>query len=61
MEVHIMKTVGNLYGQSMTVEFVRRLRAEQRFDSREALVAQLERDKKTTEDILYNDIKTTEI
>ena len=61
LEVHILKTVGNLYGQSMTVEFVCRLRAEQRFDSREALVVQLERDKKTTEDILYNDIKTTEI
>ena len=45
----------------MTVEFVSRLRAEQRFDSREALVAQLERDKRTTEDILFNDIKTTEI
>ena len=61
LEVHILKTVGNLYGQSVTVEFVSRLRAEQRFDSREDLVAQLERDKRTTEDILFNDIKTTEI
>ena len=55
LEVHILKEVGNLYGQSMTVEFVSRLRAEQRFDTREALIAQLERDKQTTEEILLND------
>ena len=39
----------------MTVAFVRRLRAEQRFDTREALIAQLEHDRQTTEDILLND------
>ena len=55
LEVHILKEVGNLYGQSMTVEFVSRLRAEQRFDTREALIAQLECDKHTTEEILLND------
>ena len=55
LEVHILKEVGNLYGQSMTVEFVSRLRAEQRFDTREALIAQLERDKQTTEELLLND------
>lgn len=55
LEVHILKDVGNLYGQGMTVEFVSRLRAEQRFDTREALIAQLEHDKQTTEEILLND------
>ena len=55
LEVHILEAVGNLYGQRMTVEFVRRLRAEQRFDTREALIAQLARDRQTTEDILLND------
>ena len=54
LEVHIMKDVGNLYGQLMTVEFVSRLRAEQRFDTREALIAQLEHDKQATEHILTN-------
>jgi FAD synthase len=39
----------------MTVEFVSRLRAEQRFDTREALIAQLEHDKRTTEELLLND------
>ena len=55
LEVHILKDVGNLYGQEMMVEFVSRLRAEQRFDTREALIAQLEHDKQTTEEIVLND------
>ena len=55
LEVHILSEVGNLYGQSMTVEFVSRLRAEQRFDTREALIAQLEHDRLTTEQLLLND------
>ena len=55
LEVHILKDVGNLYGQKMTVEFVSRLRAEQRFGSRNELVAQLECDKKITEEILMKD------
>lgn len=54
LEVHILSAVGNLYGQSMTVEFVSRLRAEQRFDTREALIVQLEHDRQTTEQILMN-------
>jgi len=54
LEVHILKEVGNLYGQSMTVEFVSRLRAEQRFDTREALIAQLEYDRQTTEQLLLH-------
>ena len=54
LEVHILSEVGNLYGQSMTVEFVSRLRAEQRFDTREALIAQLEHDRQTTEQLLSN-------
>ena len=55
LEVHILKDVGNLYGQKMTVEFVSRLRDEQRFDKREALIAQLKSDRQTTEAILLND------
>ena len=54
LEVHILSTVGNLYGQKMTVELVSRLRAEQRFDTREALIAQLEQDRQVTEEILLN-------
>ena len=54
LEVHILEDVGNLYGHAMTVEFVSRLRAEQRFDTREALITQLEQDRQTTEQILMN-------
>jgi len=54
LEVHILEDVGNLYGHAMTVEFVDRLRAEQRFDTREALITQLEQDRQTTEQILMN-------
>ena len=54
LEVHILNVVGNLYGQSITVEFVSRLRAEQRFDTREALIVQLEHDRQITEQILLN-------
>ena len=63
LEVHILNDVGNLYGQTMTVEFVSRLRAEQRFDTREALIAQLEQDRRTTESVLFNTttIKTIKI
>ena len=46
LEVHILNNkVGDVYGQTLTVEFVERLRSERRFDSREALVEQLEADK----------------
>lgn len=55
LEVHILKDVGNLYGQKMTVEFVSRLRDEQRFDTREALIAQLKSDRQITEAILSKD------
>ena len=46
LEVHILKNkVGDVYGQTLTVEFVARLRSEQRFDSREALMRQLSQDR----------------
>jgi riboflavin kinase/FMN adenylyltransferase len=35
---------GDLYGQTLTVEFLRRLRGEQRFSGLPELVAQIQRD-----------------
>lgn len=52
IEVNLLDYEGNLYGQRMTVEFVGRLRDERRFKSRDDLVAQLNEDKKRTEEIL---------
>ncbi len=44
LEVHIFQLHEDLYGQPLRVEFVRRLRAEQRFATREALIEQLQKD-----------------
>lgn len=44
LEVHLFETAGDLYGSRVRVEFVAWLRATQRFDGPEALVAQLTRD-----------------
>ena len=48
LEVHILQHIGDIYGQMLTVTFVARLRSEQRFDTREELVAQLEEDRRKT-------------
>ena len=45
LEIHLFDFAGELYGETVTVEWVRRLRDVQAFASREALVAQLERDR----------------
>lgn len=52
LEVNILDFEGNLYDKTITVYFVQRLRDERRFDSPEALVAQLEEDKKQVEQIV---------
>jgi riboflavin kinase / FMN adenylyltransferase len=44
LEIHLFDFAGELYGETVTVEWVRRLRDVQTFPSREALVAQIERD-----------------
>jgi riboflavin kinase / FMN adenylyltransferase len=45
LEIHLFDFAGDLYGETVWVEWVRRLRDVQAFPSREALVAQLERDR----------------
>jgi riboflavin kinase / FMN adenylyltransferase len=44
LEIHVFDFSGDLYGEMVTVEWVRRLRDTQTFPSREALVDQIERD-----------------
>src|SRR5215467_957601 len=44
IEVHLLGFDGDLYGQALTVRFLARLRDEVRFESIDALVAQLHRD-----------------
>ena len=52
LEVNILDFDGNLYGKKVTVDFVERLRPEQRFESPEELAAQLHRDRKQVEKLL---------
>jgi riboflavin kinase / FMN adenylyltransferase len=44
LEVHVLDWNGDLYGRRVRTTFVARLRDEQKFDSVEALVAQIQRD-----------------
>ena len=44
LEIHLFDFTGDLYGATVTVEWVRRLRDTQTFPSRQALVEQIERD-----------------
>lgn len=49
IEAHIIGFEGDIYGKKLCVEFSRKLRDEQRFESVEALQKQLETDKKEVE------------
>ena len=44
VEVHILGFKGNIYGRKIEVEFVRRLRGEKAFKSKEALITQIRKD-----------------
>jgi len=44
LEVHLLDHKGDVYGETLTVEFVQRLRAERRFDDAAALVEQIRHD-----------------
>ncbi len=45
VEAHLLDFSGDLYGATLSVHFVARLRSEQKFDSPQTLMAQLQRDK----------------
>ncbi|MBI2383666.1 MAG: bifunctional riboflavin kinase/FAD synthetase [Gammaproteobacteria bacterium] len=50
LETHLFDNPGDLYGRELEVEFVRFLRAEQRFESLERLAEQIERDRRAAQD-----------
>jgi riboflavin kinase/FMN adenylyltransferase len=52
LEVHVFDFAGDLYGEPVKVEWVRRLREVRTFPSREALVAQLAHDARDARDSL---------
>ena len=51
IEAYLIGFAGDLYGQTLRVAFVERMRGEKRFESVEALVAQMRRDVAQAEDI----------
>ena len=51
VECHLLDFSGDLYGQSLAVEFVERLRDEQRFERLDALTAQLRTDVERTREL----------
>ena len=52
IEAHLLDFEGDLYGQTLTVSFIARLRAEQRFASEEELARQLQHDREAAQHIL---------
>jgi riboflavin kinase/FMN adenylyltransferase len=52
VEAHLLDFKGDLYGQTITIEFIERLRGERRFPSVEALVEQMARDVQRTRELL---------
>ncbi|MDP2654019.1 MAG: bifunctional riboflavin kinase/FAD synthetase [Candidatus Omnitrophota bacterium] len=47
LEVHLLDFQGNLYGHDLLVEFVKKIRNERIFPSRDALIGQIRRDEAT--------------
>jgi riboflavin kinase/FMN adenylyltransferase len=57
VETHLLNYKGDLYGKDMRLEFVQKLRDEQRFPSSEELKVQIEKDVREVEVILAKDLK----
>jgi riboflavin kinase / FMN adenylyltransferase len=55
IEVNILGFEGDLYGETLSVRFVDRLRSEQKFDSVDALRAQLHTDRTQASEMLKNE------
>ena len=52
VEVHLFDFDGDIYGKEVVVEWVEHIRAEKKFESFDALIAQIDKDKKTAVEIL---------
>ncbi len=52
VEAHLLDYSGNLYGKTLKLEFVERLRGEQKFPSVEALIAQIRADSEQARQML---------
>jgi riboflavin kinase/FMN adenylyltransferase len=52
VETHLLDFDGDLYGQTLTTEFLERIRPDARFESIEDLIAQMQVDKSQARDVL---------
>lgn len=52
VEVHLFDFNKNIYGEELSVSFIKRIRSEKRFEDREALIAEIEKDKVRADRIL---------
>jgi riboflavin kinase/FMN adenylyltransferase len=52
LEAHVFDFAGDLYGRLIEVEFIEKLRDEVKFDSLEAMVAQMKRDSAQAREVL---------
>ena len=52
LEVHLLDFEGDIYGRHVGVEFVKKLRDEARFDSMDAMRAQIARDERAARELL---------
>jgi riboflavin kinase/FMN adenylyltransferase len=57
LEAHLFDFDGDLYGRRIAVEFVQKLRDEEKFDDLDAMVRQIERDAQAARRILGADIR----
>jgi riboflavin kinase/FMN adenylyltransferase len=55
IEAYILDFEGDIYGQTLTLEFLERLRGERRFETPEALIEQMHRDVERTREIARRD------
>jgi riboflavin kinase/FMN adenylyltransferase len=52
VEVHLLDFEGDLYGQTLTVQFLRRLREERKFDSAQHLIEQMHLDEQQSRTLM---------
>ncbi len=58
VETYLIKFDGNLYGKQIKLEFTKRIRGQQSFDSANTLKLQMEKDVQSTAEILKSKFGT---
>ena len=59
VEAYLLDFDGDLYGETLRIAFLERLRGEKRFESVDALVEQMQRDVERTREICAATVRAT--